>query len=51
MVIEPDELAPGSGLVVAFGDVNIFRENYRDGDNRALVPEIKSHSPACFTWG
>jgi len=36
VVIEPNALAPGSGVVVAFSELNIFLQNYFDGDNRAL---------------
>ena len=42
-IIERGRLAPGSGLVIAVPDVNVWLQNYADGDNRALWRNLFSY--------
>lgn len=46
IVIEPGNLGPQSGLIVFFAEINVWLENYLQGDNRALWRNTFAYDPA-----
>jgi hypothetical protein len=46
IVIEPGHFGPQSGPVIAFAEINVWLENYLDGDNRALWRNTFAYDPA-----
>jgi hypothetical protein len=45
IVVEPGDFGPHSGLMVFFSEVNVWNENYLDGDNRALWRNTFAYDP------